>query len=212
MNRLYLLGAVGGSFLIGLGLGSYLAKPAPVLNYHTPVTPAKEETDKEDTAEDIVDDDEDRVLVSRGNPILDRNDNEDEEGRTPYHTYMDMEEEVDILPPDPNDPDLFDPYMADIEVVGDREEWLSKYSEYKTIHLRSFAGQGIVIDESNMILPLERVKDLVGDWVEWIETGDTASEVTLYNHRLNYRVYLELVTEMTYADFREDVHHGRSGE
>ena len=56
MNRLCLLGAVGGSFLIGFGLGSYFAKPSPVVNYHTPVTPAKEEDDMPDekTAQEIM--------------------------------------------------------------------------------------------------------------------------------------------------------------
>lgn len=205
MNRLYLLGAVGGSFLIGYGLGSYLAKPTPVLNYHTPVTPAKEETDKTDEVSEIVDEVEDDIVLDRTNPVMDRDD-DDEERRTPYHTYMDMEEEVEVLPPDPNDPDNpFNHRMGDIEAVSDRDEWLENYTQYKTIHLRSFVGEGIVLDESNMILPRERVRDLVGYW-------DTATEVTLYNHRLNYRVYLEGITNQTYAEFREEIHHGRSGE
>lgn len=114
---------------------------------------------------------------------------------------------------DPYDPEInFDPLMSDIEVVTDRDEWLSNYTQYKTLHMRSFLGQGIVIDDSHMIMPRERVKDLVGDWDDWIETGDTATEVYLYNHRFNYRVFLEGVSEISYVDFREEVHNGRAGE
>lgn len=167
-----------------------------------------------DEKPEITEKDEVEVVLDRTNPMMDR----DEEGvrRTPYHSPEDMEEETDLLPLDPNDPynpdNNFDPLMADIEVVTDRNEWLDNYQQYKTLHLRSFLGQGVVIDESNMILPRERVQDLVGDWVEWIETGDTATEVYLYNHRLNYRVFLEGISEVTYSDFRESIHHGRSGE
>lgn len=214
MNRLCLLGAVGGSFLIGFGLGSYFAKPSPVVNYHTPVTPAKEEDDMPDEKPEITEKDETEVILDRTNPMMDR----DEDGvrRTPYHSPEDMEEEVDLLPPDPNDPNddpdnNFDPFMADIEVVTDRTEWTQNHYKYKTLHLRSFLGQGIVIDESHMILPRERVRDLVGDWVDWIETGDTATEVYLYNHRLKYHIYLEGVSEITYTDFREEIHNGRAG-
>lgn len=215
MNRLCLLGAVGGSFLIGFGLGSYFAKPSPVMNYHTPVTPAKEERNVPDKKPEITEKDETEVILDRTNPMMDR----EEEGvrRTPYHSPEDMEEETDLLPPDPNDPNddpdnNFDPFMADIEVVTDRTEWSQNHYKYKTLYLRSFLGQGIVIDESHMILPRERVKDLVGDWVEWIETGDTATEVYLYNHRLKYHIYLEGVSEITYSEFREEIHHGRAGE
>ena len=215
MNRLCLLGAVGGSFLIGFGLGSYFAKPSPVVNYHTPVTPAKEERNVPDEKPEITEKDETEVILDRTNPMMDRD--EEDVRRTPYHSPEDMEEETDLLPPDPNDPNddpdnNFDPYMADIEVVTDRDEWLSNYQQYKTLYLRSFLGQGIVIDESHMIMPRERVKDLVGDWDDWIETGDTATEVYLYNHRFNYRVFLEGVSEISYTDFREEVHHGRTGE
>lgn len=212
MNRLCLLGAVGGSFLIGFGLGSYFAKPSPVVNYHTPVTPAKEEDDMPDEKPEITEKDETEVILDRTNPMMDRD--EDDFRRTPYHSPEDMEEEVDLLPPDPNDPNddpdnNFDPLMPDIEVVTNRDEWLSNYQQYKTLYLRSFLGQGIVIDESHMILPRERVKDLVGDWDEWIETGDTATEVYLYNHRFNCRVFLEGVSEITYTDFREEIRRGK---
>jgi hypothetical protein len=214
MNRLLLLGAVGGSFLIGFGLGSYFAKPAPVMNYHTPVTPAKEENDMPDEKPEITEKDEVEVVLDRTNPMMDRD--EEDVRRTPYHSPEDLEVEDDLLPLDPNDPynpdNNFDPLMSDIEVVTDRDEWLSNYQQYKTLHMRSFLGQGIVIDESHMILPRERVKDLVGDWDDWIETGDTATEVYLYNHRFNYRVFLEGVSEITYTDFREEVHNGRGGE
>lgn len=214
MNRLLLLGAVGGSFLIGFGLGSYFAKPAPVMNYHTPVTPAKEEDDMPDEKPEITEKDEVEVVLDRTNPMMDRD--EEDVRRTPYHSPEDMVVEDD-LPPldfnDPYDPEInFDPLMADIEVVTDRDEWLSNYTQYKTLHMRSFLGQGIVIDDSHMIMPRERVKDLVGDWDDWIETGDTATEVYLYNHRFNYRVFLEGVSEISYTDFREEVHNGRAGE
>lgn len=178
------------------------------MNYHTPVTPAKEERNVPDEKPEITEKDETEVILDRTNPMMDRD--EDDFRRTPYHSPEDMEEEVDLLPPDPNDPDNdFDPLMPDIEVVTNRDDWLSNYQQYKTLHLRSFLGQGIVIDESHMILPRERVKDLVGDWDEWIETGDTATEVYLYNHRFNCRVFFEGVSEITYTDFREEIRRGK---
>lgn len=167
-----------------------------------------------DEKPEITEKDEVEVVLDRTNPMVDR----EEEGvrRTPYHSPEDMEEETDLLPLDFNDPynpeNNFDPLMADIEVVTDRDEWSQNQHKYKTLYLRSFLGQGIVIDESHMILPRERVRDLVGDWVEWIETGDTATEVYLYNHRLKYHIFLEGVSEITYTEFREEIHHGRGGE
>lgn len=184
------------------------------MNYHTPVTPAKEENDMPDEKPESTEKDEVEVVLDRTNPMMDRD--EEDVRRTPYHSPEDMEVEDDPLPldfNDPYDPEInFDPLMADIEVVTDRDEWLSNYTQYKTLHMRSFLGQGIVIDDSHMIMPRERVKDLVGDWDDWIETGDTATEVYLYNHRFNYRVFLEGVSEISYVDFREEVHNGRAGE
>lgn len=168
-----------------------------------------------DKKPEITEKDENEVVLDRTNPMMDR-DEEDDVRRTPYHSPEDLEVEDDLLPLDFNDPynpeNNFDPLMADIEVVTDGDEWFQNYEQYKTLYLRSFLGQGVIIDESNMILPRERVKDLVGDWDEWIETGDTATEVYLYNHRFKYRVFLQGVTEMTYAEFREEIHHGRTGE
>lgn len=214
MRGLCLLGAVGGSFLIGFGLGSYFAKPTPVVNYHTPVTPAKEENDMPDDTPEITEEVEDDVVLDRTNPVMDRD--EENVRRTPYHSPEDMEVEDDLLPLDFNDPynpeNNFDPLMADIEVVTDRNEWSQNTHKYKTLYLRSFLGQGVVIDESHMILPRERVRDLVGDWVDWIETGDTATEVYLYNHRLKYHIFLQGISEITYSDFREEVHNMRGGE
>lgn len=214
MRGLCLLGAVGGSFLIGFGLGSYFAKPTPVVNYHTPVTPAKEENDMPDEKPEITEEVEDDVVLDRTNPMIGRD--EEDVRRTPYHSPEDMEVEDDLLPLDFNDPynpeNNFDPLMADIEVVTDRDEWSQNYHKYKTLYLRSFLGQGVVIDESHMILPRERVRDLVGDWVDWIETGDTATEVYLYNHRLKYHIFLQGISEITYSDFREEVHKMRGGE
>lgn len=182
------------------------------MNYHTPVTPAKEEANVPDEKPEITEKDEAEVVLDRTNPMMDRD--EEDVRQTPYHSPEDMEEETDLLPPDPNDPNddpdnNFDPFMADIEVVTDQTEWSQNYYNYKTLYLRSFLGQGIVIDESHMILPRERVRDLVGDWVEWIETGDTATEVYLYNHRLKCHIYLEGVSDITYTDFREEIRRGR---
>ena len=202
MRRLQLIGAVVGSFLVGYGLGSYFCKPQPIPNYHTPVSPAKEETS--------VPVDE-KVIEDRVNPVLGR---EDVSHKTPYHSYADMERETDeIMPLDPNDPDNdssenFDMYMSDIEVVDTEEELFRLHSSYADLHLTAYLGQGIVVDHQQMILPKERVKDLVGDWDEWIQTGDTQTTVYLYNHRLHFRIILEGVRD-SYEDYRENIRNGR---
>lgn len=196
MDRLYILGATLGGFLIGWAIGSRKTKMTYIHRELEEVEPT--EIAPEKPSDDLNShSDETEVGVSmvekHENPVPGR----DFTHTTPYHSYSgpidgDGEYDGDWSPEDNDDPE------EKVEYV-DEEEWLLHETGYPEIEVTYYMGDGVLIDNKGNVVQ-EPVEPLVGTACDTIQMNlaQPTHRVYIRNHEYKLDIAVQGIENKYY--------------